>query len=319
MFQQMIGGVDEEIDELKTKIERAGTLDQVREASLALRRESESVLEAMKEILTEDIPEDLALRAKRAALVKILLSKVVLTDVEGKITMELHGPLVPKRHPQFDVLSHAVGALEEPEVDEQEWPAVELRSSLSEGVGPDGVGTAVGSSRVLRTGEQGSPYSSVGSKPLPPIGSRPSTPTPGADHDDRSVIPAWRSPDLEVGARRPRVMSYFDPRSLRRLAELLAEGHSASAAARVLEAEGAPTPRGGRWKDAVWLAICGLAEHPELYVDPEILGAAAARVPIYRARGNRRRHMKAALETRVAQLTGAGGDPSGRTVCDEQE
>jgi hypothetical protein len=255
MFQQMIGGIDEEIDELKTRIERANTLNQVREASIALRRESESVLEAMKEILTEEIPEDLALRVKRAALVKTLLSKVVLIEADGKITMELHGPLVPKHHPPFDAIGHAADALQKPEIDEQERPSIELRSSLSDGVGPDGVGTAVGSSRVLRTGAQGSPYALVGSKPLPPIGSRPNARKPVTDHDDGSLTAAWSSPVFEVGLRRPRVLSRFDPTSLRRLAELLAEGQSVSGAARVLEAEGAPTPKGRP------LERLGLARH----------------------------------------------------------
>jgi hypothetical protein len=88
-------------------------------------------------------------------------------------------------------------------------------------------------------------------------------------------------------------MSRFAPESLRRLAELLTEGNSVSASARVLEAEGMPTPNGGRWKDSVWFAVCGLVENHDLDLDPATLAAVAEKVPTYRALPRRRRYLTA--------------------------
>jgi hypothetical protein len=293
MFRQMIAGVDDEINEYEVKIERAKTLNQVRQASLELRTESESLLDAMRELLPEEMPEDRLLRAKRAALVKTLISKVVLTEQsDATITIELHGPLVPEDEAAtFNVVAHANGAVADPQLTDDERAVEVLKSRLSDSVGRDGKGTAVGTTHVLRTGEEGSPYSSVWSKPLPPLGARTQARSrrPGAELN----APAWQSPGLEVGPQRPRVMSRFAPESLRRLAELLTEGNSVSASARVLEAEGMPTPNGGRWKDSVWFAVCGLVENHDLDLDPATLAAVAEKVPTYRALPRRRRYLTA--------------------------
>jgi hypothetical protein len=71
-------------------------LAETRRRSPLLDRSRDELLRALKEICTEEVPEDPRMMLRRMAVVECCLSQIIVHDTEtGEIELELHGPLAP--------------------------------------------------------------------------------------------------------------------------------------------------------------------------------------------------------------------------------
>ena len=93
-FHKLVEGVNQQIDALKNQLQQAEALDNARRSTRPA--EEAPLTNVLLDLLTEDPPDDAQLVRKRAAVLKTVLSKVVIHDApDGAVDIELHGPLVP--------------------------------------------------------------------------------------------------------------------------------------------------------------------------------------------------------------------------------
>lgn len=225
-LKRLVGNLESELAEVRQRLRQAEALSSVRRTAAAARRHTESLLTELEYLLSEELPDDHTHRARRAALIRKMVSRVTVFGTQD-VEIELEGPLVPTDLPRAPMHNPLDDVADLKAEEESEASRADVGSST-------------------QTDSQGVPYQTVRAAGTPPI-KRPLTQrSKRRSGRDR---PVWRSPRVTVRrARRPPVTA-LETKTLRRLVSLavtdadLTYGRLAAIATE----EGLPTARRGRW------------------------------------------------------------------------